>query len=187
MTPLESRSRSAALAAVHDPLGRNSSKSPDGVAVSRGAVAKMTSLSCEGIFLGRAPGRHIDLPQEPNGRLGGLLTQIKCNSANSPRIPVVDLVRVSAMFNASDLTNELQALKGEVSRLLNTSGDGMFDAAKNRADALADQIKAALNDLGETLNEEEGHVEKLISERPITTIASAFALGIVVGFMLRRH
>ena len=91
------------------------------------------------------------------------------------------------MFNASDLTDELQALKGEVSRLLNASSDGIFDATKNRADALADQIKAALNDLGETLSQEEGHVENLIAERPITTMASAFALGVVVGFMLRRH
>jgi len=52
---------------------------------------------------------------------------------------------------------------------------------------LPDQIKAALNDLGETLSEEEGHVENFISERPITSLASAFALGVVVGFMLRRH
>jgi ElaB/YqjD/DUF883 family membrane-anchored ribosome-binding protein len=91
------------------------------------------------------------------------------------------------MFNSSELNDELQALKGEVSRLLNTTGDGLFDAAKNRADALADQIKAALSELGETLGEEEGHVEALIAERPITTLASAFALGVVVGFMMRRH
>lgn len=91
------------------------------------------------------------------------------------------------MFKSSDLGDELLALKSEVSRLLNADGDGIFDAAKNRADALADQIKAALSELGETLSEEEGHVEQLIAERPITTMASAFALGVVIGFMLRRH
>jgi ElaB/YqjD/DUF883 family membrane-anchored ribosome-binding protein len=91
------------------------------------------------------------------------------------------------MFNSSELGDELQALKSEVSRLLDTTGDGLFDAAKNRADAVADQIKAALNDLGEILSEEEDHVEKLIAERPITTLASAFALGVVIGFMMRRH
>jgi ElaB/YqjD/DUF883 family membrane-anchored ribosome-binding protein len=91
------------------------------------------------------------------------------------------------MFNSSELGDELQALKSEVSRLLDTTGDGLFDAAKSRADALADQIKAALNDLGEILSEEEDHVEKLIAERPITTLASAFALGVVIGFMMRRH
>jgi ElaB/YqjD/DUF883 family membrane-anchored ribosome-binding protein len=91
------------------------------------------------------------------------------------------------MFDQGELKDELQALKGEVSRLLNNHGDEMFDAAKNRADALADQIKTALNELGETLSEQEEHVGNIVSERPITTLASAFALGVVVGFMLRRQ
>jgi len=39
----------------------------------------------------------------------------------------------------------MRALKSEVSRLLNTEGDGIFDTAKNRVDALANQIKAALS------------------------------------------
>ena len=91
------------------------------------------------------------------------------------------------MFNRSELADELQALKGDVSRLLNTDGEGIFDTSKNRAEALADQIKAALGELGETLSEQEGHVEDFIAERPVTSLASAFALGVVVGFMLRRH
>jgi len=84
------------------------------------------------------------------------------------------------MFDSSELRDELQALKGDVSRLLNTAGEEIFDSSKNRAEALADQIKAALN-------EQEDHVENFISDRPITSLASAFALGVVVGFMLRRH
>ena len=91
------------------------------------------------------------------------------------------------MFDSSELTDELKALKGDVSRLLNTRSDEIFDASKKRAEALADQIKAALNELGETLSEQEDHIEKLISDRPITTLASTFALGVVVGIMLRRH
>jgi ElaB/YqjD/DUF883 family membrane-anchored ribosome-binding protein len=62
-----------------------------------------------------------------------------------------------------------------------------LDASKNRTEALADQIKAALNDLGETLSEQEDQVQNLISERPITSLASAFAFGVVVGFMLRKQ
>jgi ElaB/YqjD/DUF883 family membrane-anchored ribosome-binding protein len=91
------------------------------------------------------------------------------------------------MFDQGELKDELQALKGEISRLLNTSGEAIFDASKSHAEALADQIKAALNDLGETLSKQEEHVGDIISERPITTLASAFALGVVVGFVLRRH
>jgi ElaB/YqjD/DUF883 family membrane-anchored ribosome-binding protein len=92
------------------------------------------------------------------------------------------------MFDSSELKDELQALKGDVSRTLNTVGDGLFDTPKSHAEALADQIRAALNELGETLSEQGDHVENFISDRPIKSLASALALGIVVvGLMLRRH
>ena len=91
------------------------------------------------------------------------------------------------MLHSSELRDELQALKNDVSRLLNTTSEGIFDASKDRAEALADQIKAALSDLGETLGQEEDRIGDIISERPIATLASAFALGVVVGFVLRRH
>ena len=91
------------------------------------------------------------------------------------------------MFDQNELRDELQALKGDLSRLLNTTGEGIFDASKNRAEALAEQIKVALDDLGETLSEQEGNLESIITERPIASLASAFALGVVAGLMLRRH
>ena len=91
------------------------------------------------------------------------------------------------MFDRNELKDELQALKGDLSRLLNTTGEGIFDASKTRAEALAEQVKVALDDLGQTLSEQEGNLESIISERPIASLASAFALGVVVGFMLRRH
>ena len=91
------------------------------------------------------------------------------------------------MFQFSELGDELQALKSELSRLLSAPADGMFDAAKSHGEALVEQIKDTLNELGDTLSEEEEHVEKLIAERPIAALASAFALGVAIGFMLRRH
>ena len=91
------------------------------------------------------------------------------------------------MFDSSSLRDELQTLKDEVSQLLGTTSEGIFETSANRAEALADQIKAALNDLGETLSEQEGQVETIVSNRPIASLASAFALGVAVGFMLRRH
>jgi ElaB/YqjD/DUF883 family membrane-anchored ribosome-binding protein len=91
------------------------------------------------------------------------------------------------MFDRSELSDELHALKNDISRLLNTTGEGLLDVPKSRAEALADQIKAALNDLGETLGEQEEHLDNIITDRPVTTLASAFALGVVVGFMMRRN
>jgi len=91
------------------------------------------------------------------------------------------------MFDTSRMSEELKALKVDVSRLLNTTGEEMFDASKTRAEALAEQIKAALEELGETVSEEQAQLQGLIAERPVTSLASAFALGVLVGFMLRRH
>jgi ElaB/YqjD/DUF883 family membrane-anchored ribosome-binding protein len=91
------------------------------------------------------------------------------------------------MFKSGELGDELLALKSEMSRLLSTPADNMFNAASNKSEALAEQIKAALGEFGETLNEEEEHVERLVAERPIAALASAFALGLAIGFILRRH
>lgn len=55
---------------------------------------------------------------------------------------------------------------------MNTASEGIFDSSGSRAEALADHIKVARNDLGETLSPEEGQVEKMISERPIASLAS---------------
>jgi ElaB/YqjD/DUF883 family membrane-anchored ribosome-binding protein len=95
--------------------------------------------------------------------------------------------QVNAMFKSSELGDELMALKSEMSRLLGMPADDMIGAARNKSEAVAEQIKATLSDLSETLSDEEEHIERLIAERPVAAIASAFALGIAVGFMLRRH
>jgi ElaB/YqjD/DUF883 family membrane-anchored ribosome-binding protein len=91
------------------------------------------------------------------------------------------------MFRSGGLGDELQALRSEMSRLLHVSADDVIDAAKSESEALVGQIKASLGELGETLSQEEEHVERLIAERPIAALASAFVLGIAIGYMLRRH
>ena len=45
------------------------------------------------------------------------------------------------MFDSHELGDELEALKGDVSRLLNTTSEGIFDTTRNRAEALTDQIR----------------------------------------------
>lgn len=91
------------------------------------------------------------------------------------------------MFDTGRMSDELKALKVDVSSLLSAAGEEMRDGAKSRTDALADQIKAALEELGETVSQEQEQLHGLIAERPMTSLASAFALGVLVGFMLRRH
>ena len=91
------------------------------------------------------------------------------------------------MFDSDRMSDELRALKVDVTRLLNTAGEEIYGGANDRAEALADQIRAALAELGETVEEEQEQLQGLVADRPITSLASAFALGVVVGFMLRRH
>lgn len=91
------------------------------------------------------------------------------------------------MFDSDRMSEELRTLKVDVTRLLSTAGEQMFDSSKDRAEVLAGQIKAALAELGETVGDDEEQLQDLVAERPITSLASAFALGVVVGFMLRRH
>jgi ElaB/YqjD/DUF883 family membrane-anchored ribosome-binding protein len=91
------------------------------------------------------------------------------------------------MFDTGRISDELRELKVDVSRLLNATGEELLETSKSRADALADQIKAALNELGETVSEEQEQLQALVADRPMTSLASVFALGVVVGFMLRRH
>lgn len=91
------------------------------------------------------------------------------------------------MFDTGRISDELKALKIDLSSLMNTAGEEMLDGSKERAEALAEQIKAALAELGETVSDEQEHLEGLVAERPIASLASAFALGVVVGFMMRRH
>jgi ElaB/YqjD/DUF883 family membrane-anchored ribosome-binding protein len=91
------------------------------------------------------------------------------------------------MFDSDRMSEELRTLKVDVTRLLSTAGEEMFDSSKDRAEALAEQIKIALAELGETVSDEQAQLQGIMAERPITSLASAFALGVVVGFMLRRH
>ncbi len=91
------------------------------------------------------------------------------------------------MFGPNLLNDELQALKVDLSRLLASSAESIVEQSRSQAEAVADQIKAALSDLGEVLSDEEAQLTRLVAERPVTALASAFALGMIVGLMMRRH
>jgi ElaB/YqjD/DUF883 family membrane-anchored ribosome-binding protein len=137
------------------------------------------------ISLGRRRNAHVDLPQG-----AGCSWAVDPNQVALLRFAYSlkqEESKADAMFKSSGLSDELLALKGEISRLLHAPADDVFNAAKDKSEAFVEQIKATLSDLGTTLSEEEEHVERLVAERPLVAIASAFALGIAVGFMLRRH
>jgi ElaB/YqjD/DUF883 family membrane-anchored ribosome-binding protein len=91
------------------------------------------------------------------------------------------------MFDTGAFRDELQSLKVDLSRLVSATGEEFLNESRSRAEALADQLKSALDDLRDALEQQEGHLENVVSDRPMTSLASAFALGVVVGLMLRKH
>ena len=91
------------------------------------------------------------------------------------------------MFHSRKLKDELQSLKHEVTRALGAKSDNFVGASRSTANDIAEQIETALSGLEQTLSHDEKLIERMISERPIATTASAFALGVVAGFMLRRN
>lgn len=87
---------------------------------------------------------------------------------------------------SNDLRDELHALKRDLARILEAANARIAQDSKTRIDDVAEQIKATLVDLGDTLLHEEEHVEKLVTQRPIAALASALAVGVVIGLLLRR-
>jgi len=90
------------------------------------------------------------------------------------------------MSASTELRDELLALKADAARLLGTTGEEMLKASRVRADAFAEQLRSALDELSQNLGREEQQIEKHVAERPIAALACAFAVGIAVGFALRR-
>lgn len=87
------------------------------------------------------------------------------------------------MLQSTELRDQLHALKDDITRVQGTNGEGVSNTMR---DEIAEQIKAALSDLEQAMFHEEDHAESMISDQPITTLASAFALGVVVGVTLRK-
>jgi ElaB/YqjD/DUF883 family membrane-anchored ribosome-binding protein len=87
---------------------------------------------------------------------------------------------------STELRDELLALKADASRLLGAAGDEVMKASRERADALAEQLKNALHELGQVVGQEEKQIEGLVAERPISALACAFAVGVAVGLALRK-
>jgi len=80
--------------------------------------------------------------------------------------------------------NELDVLTRELGRLLKTVGRSGSDASG--MESTAARLAAAVDALGADLGKADIRVERLIRAHPLTAAASAFALGIAVGLLLRR-
>jgi hypothetical protein len=90
------------------------------------------------------------------------------------------------MSYSRDIVEELHALKREVGHRLKTSADDWQQATRDKAHALADDIRASLTDFRDALALDGAEIEKAFAGRVVTTMATALAVGVVIGYLLRR-
>jgi ElaB/YqjD/DUF883 family membrane-anchored ribosome-binding protein len=86
---------------------------------------------------------------------------------------------------SSDTWAELVGLKDEIAQLVNAKADHFHAASRAHAEAFAEQMKDVLHDVGETLKQDEQHLEDIIAARPLPALAIAFTVGLVIGVSLR--
>lgn len=90
------------------------------------------------------------------------------------------------MVTSTEFRDELLALKADAARVLGTAGDELLKSSREHTDKLAEQLKSALDELGQNFARDEKLIEKLVADRPIAALGCALAAGILIGLALRR-
>jgi ElaB/YqjD/DUF883 family membrane-anchored ribosome-binding protein len=93
-----------------------------------------------------------------------------------------------------ELTQDIEALRADLDVLRKDFGQmvgTLKGSASSRAEAELDAMRKRLNKLGEDLQttgrQQLRSVESQIEERPLVSLAIAFALGLVLGRLLDRR
>jgi ElaB/YqjD/DUF883 family membrane-anchored ribosome-binding protein len=89
------------------------------------------------------------------------------------------------MAQSNDAWTELIGLRDEIANLVHAKADELHAASRAHADTVVEQMKGVLHDVGETLRQDERHLEDIVATRPLPALAIAFALGVVIGISLR--
>jgi hypothetical protein len=85
----------------------------------------------------------------------------------------------------SDTWAELIGLRDEIANLVHAKADALHAASRVHADTFVEQMKGVLHDVGETLRQDERHLEEIVATRPLPALAIAFALGVAIGISLK--
>jgi len=85
-----------------------------------------------------------------------------------------------------DILDELNTLKADAAHLVGTHAEELREASSQKAKEIAADVKAFLSDFRDTLALEEEEIERAFAGRAAAALATALALGIVIGWALRR-
>jgi len=86
-----------------------------------------------------------------------------------------------------DIRNELHALKAEAAHLLGARAEELREASSQKAEGIAADVKAFLSDFRDAIALEEEEIERAFAGRAATALATALALGIVIGWAMRKR
>ena len=90
------------------------------------------------------------------------------------------------MTHRHDIRNELHALKAEAAHLLGSRAEELQEASRQKAKEIAADVKTFLSDFRDAITLEEEEIARAFAGRAATTLATALALGIVIGWAMRK-
>jgi hypothetical protein len=86
-----------------------------------------------------------------------------------------------------DFFDELHLLKQEAARLTGTRADELRNWSAQQARAIDADARKLLLDLHEALKNEEHKLEEGLPDRIAAVLTTAIALGVVIGWALRKR
>jgi len=85
-----------------------------------------------------------------------------------------------------DYVDELHRLKQETTRLIGAQAEEWRDASSKKANDVAADVKAFLSDLRDAIALDEKEIERAFTGRAATALMTALAVGVVIGWVLRK-
>ena len=85
-----------------------------------------------------------------------------------------------------DIVDELHALKQDAARLIGTHAEELREASGQKTKEFAAEVKTFLSDFRDAIALEEQEIERAFAGRAAAALATALALGIVIGWAMRK-
>ena len=85
------------------------------------------------------------------------------------------------------LKGDMEALRGDFARLIETLGGKASHKARSEAEAVRERVERLAEDVERRGRDELNKVESQIEARPMTSLAVAFAIGLIFGRMFDRR
>ena len=85
-----------------------------------------------------------------------------------------------------DYVDELHRLKQETTRLIGAQAEEWRDASSQKANDVVADVKVFLSDLRDAIALDEKEIERAFTGRAATALMTAVAVGVVIGWVLRK-